>query len=506
MDGQQSEPGTGAEIRVRSSRTRKSSVQSLTASATTVFDMPVLSNRKATDSLSSCRVRLAWILSLAFLALLWANHAALACPYCLSPPQTMAENISRADLVVVAELVRFRVVDGLRPESTLRIREYLQGQHLAATRTELTPGRTLIVHEEISGTPGSLYLLYGELPRARYAPDVLLPADGSCSAVDLELQARSLLVLPDFVSWNETTAITQEALTYLRHVPRARLPQSERLPYFLQYLEHSDPLIAIDAWAEFGNSRYHEVSAVRHRLPREKLREWIADPKMSYERLGLYGMMLGLCGTSEDASFLLEQMQDPGDQNEQKAPSAADATGSPSDLQLIGFSKSRRPSFRFGAEGMMGGYLLLQSAAGLDVLDDTIARSDDSPETAVMALIQALQFVWEYEPDLISRERLVMSMRTLLRHSGPREIVITNLARWEDWDSLPLMMDLFAESTDQRSTELAILQYIQTCLKVTESRSESRHYWCEADTILCRLQATRPDLFTFHEREFTAPQ
>jgi hypothetical protein len=88
-----------------------------------------------------------------------------ACPFCLSPPQTMAEQISRADLVLIAELVRFKVYDnGTRPESTLRIRKYLRGQETAAPLDRLEIGQSIVIPSEAAGARGDLFLMYGTLP------------------------------------------------------------------------------------------------------------------------------------------------------------------------------------------------------------------------------------------------------------------------------------------------------------------------------------------------------
>jgi hypothetical protein len=52
-------------------------------------------------------------------------------------------------------------------------------------------------------------------------------------------------------------------VNYLQQLPAQTDPQPTRLAYFLTNLEHRDPLIAIDAWAEFGNASYDDVVAVR---------------------------------------------------------------------------------------------------------------------------------------------------------------------------------------------------------------------------------------------------
>ena len=438
-----------------------------------------------------------------------------ACPFCLSPPQTLAEQISRADITLIAELVRFRVYDsGTRPESVLRIREFLQGESIAATRRELAIGQSLVIAAEATGKPGDLFLMYGTLPvnsaqmaSSTFASDDVLTADGmppensgssnSVVTADLkidplvpsggEIQKASLIV-PEWISWNETLAITSQTVRYLKQMPANSCPQKERLEYFIPFLEHADALIAIDAWAEFGNSSYNDVVSNRDLLPREKLRAWIADPQMSPERLGLYGMMLGLCGAAEDSNFLLEQMREKSE--------ASDTN--------TGLSQMR---FRFGSEGLMGGYLLLTGAPGLDQLEKTILVPDGVPDTACHALIQALQFMWSYENDVISPDRICKTMRLMLSRESMREIAITNLSRWEDWSTLPVLAQMFdGECSGDRSTQRAIIQFAQTCMKNPAANSGEQPVAHDAEMFLCHVQATRPDLLTSNRRDFQSPQ
>ncbi len=96
---------------------------------------------------------------------------------------------------------------------------------------------------------------------------------------------------------------------------------------------------------------------------------------MSPERLGLYGMMLGLCGQPEDAEFLREQIGDPKPAKE----------------------------FRFGTEGIMGGYLLLAGEDGLSYLEETRLKPTGVDYTEHFAVMQAVQFIWSYESDVISK-------------------------------------------------------------------------------------------------------
>lgn len=434
-----------------------------------------------------------------------------ACPFCLSPPQTLAEQISRADLVLIAELVKFEVYDqGTRPESTLRIRKYLRGEDTAAQLDRLAIGQPIIIPSEAAGAPGDLFLMYGTLPeyslpesantfaststnseagdanRTGQVIQAVLKAEAPVEAV---IQKASFLV-PELISWNETLAITTDMVNYLQQLPAQTDPQPTRLAFFLTNLEHHDPLIAIDAWAEFGNASYDDVVAVRELMSPADLRRWIADKDMSPERLGLYGMMLGLSGSPEDAQFLLSHMME----NEREIPGSEVET-------------TPTRAFRFGAEGLMGGYLLLTGDEGLKQLEETIALPADVPDTARHAFVQSLQFIWTYESDVISKARIQSSMRLLLQNSSMREIAITNLSRWEDWESLPLLKSMFSKDCEgDRESQRAILQFAQTCRRSTSARSDAQDLASLAEEFLCEAHLTRPDLLSHNVREFNAPQ
>ena len=69
------------------------------------------------------------------IAALLAGNVLRACPFCLSPPMTLVEEIAASDIVVIAELLKFEFVHtaGVQsPQSTVRIREFLQGAELSA--------------------------------------------------------------------------------------------------------------------------------------------------------------------------------------------------------------------------------------------------------------------------------------------------------------------------------------------------------------------------------------
>ncbi len=441
----------------------------------------------------------------------------IGCPFCLAPPQTFSEQFLLADVVVIAELLKFEVLnEGTQPKSTLRIREILSDEGHVARRCGLSSGMSVVIFAEAAGKPGDLFLMYGDLrdPQKTQLLQTFVgvesdsngavqiaggaePAVSSSGAIragafrgDRVIRKTSLRV-PDRVDWTEHLAISALAADYLRSMPDREQPQSERLAWYAAYLECPDAEVAGDAWAEFGGSTYADVKANRHLFQPELLRQWIADPLMSPERLGLYGLMLGLSGGVEDAEFLLTHMLD-----------------------------EKTKEFRFGAEGLLAGFLLLRGESGLDVVESQFLSSRGS-DTSRHALAMTLDFFVSYEASVISKDRACRAMRQLVGSAVLRQTAISSLARWEDWACLPELIRVFDTEIEQgqvaaghvldESGLRAILEFARLCEKagrdskgpvsaaVTESSANAAEF-------LKRVEAANPGLLKPAEYEFTAPQ
>lgn len=404
-----------------------------------------------------------------------------ACPFCLSPPQTWSEILAGADVVVVGELVgrelfdhqivtesssrtQFRIVktvkapgDGHDRLRRLRFRSSTAASQLQTQNAErplgpceLLPGRTTTIQEYVTGKPGDLFLLSGrrcfplsndavttfETSDAAPATSTsITPQESPADATSVPL--RFDLCLPSgLLQWDSPAALNSQLLPYLLNAPDNDIPQSLRLTYFVPFLESSDAEIAADAWGEFARSQYEDVVAVRHLLSREKIRSWIARPEIGPERLGLYGMLLGLCGTADDAEFLRQQIGEPR------------------------LKKSKSTEFRFGIEGLMGGLLLLTGESGLDYLDSSRLQNSEAASEEQFAVVSALQYMWSYESTRIAPARLRQSLRLLLDNPEMREIIIADLARWQDWQSAPVLISRFSSESADEGTRRAIVQFM----------------------------------------------
>lgn len=427
------------------------------------------------------------------LVLLLARNLVLACPFCLSPPMTLVEEIATSELVAIVELLKFEIVrigNKEVPLSTVRIREFLQGTELATKCGRLQTGQAMTVRKELAGSPGELFLLFGSLPASNSSAETtfattsetaektsansggVVTAGLRTTADDSQRIQQSTLLIPELISWNSSTPVSLEAIRYIKKAPAKSIRQADRLPYFVPFLENPDPLLSIDAWAEFANSTYDDVKLIKAELPQQNLRKWIADPMMSPERLGLYGMMLGLCGDADDAVFLKSQI------------GAIPPTG-----------KDDTQFFRYGTDGLMGGYLLLSGIKGVEFLEETRLKPD-VPAESVHAAVQAMQFVWSYESDLIPQARLKSSMRRLLANDELRILTIINLARWNDWECWPELEQIFHdERVSDPSTQRAIVQFAEECRKATNTDGSPQQNAIAAGDFLTKAELEHPELF-----------
>ncbi|MEZ6057012.1 MAG: hypothetical protein R3C01_09940 [Planctomycetaceae bacterium] len=244
-------------------------------------------------------------------------------------------------------------------------------------------------------------------------------------------------------AWDRAERVSATLVNYIKARPTDEAPVKERMNYFLAHLEHPEETIAIDAYSEFAAVRYDDVAAIAKDLPREKLLQWITDtnPETApVARKAFYGMLLGLCGTKEDAAAM-EQMF-----------SSADGGG------II------------GRAGIVSGYLLLTGTEGLDKVEQQLILSKDETRADPFAAVEAIRFMWTYGNGRIPSKRLIQSMRLMLDNPGMAEFAVTDLTRWDDF---ALGEKLFAyydrEGYDNEQMQTAIIRYYLTIGQLNEA-------------------------------------
>ena len=329
--------------------------------------------------------------------------APLACPICGVPTVTLAEGLARADAALLVEWVSARAAQDPSPGET--IYEIVEVQR--DPKGIWKRGDRLAVSRFTQGKSGNLYLLLGKKDDR------------------------------GGVKWDDVPlAVSETIYQYVVQAPSPETAADKRLPYFLKFLEFPDFTIANDAFAEFANAPTKDIFALAGKLPKTKIRRWLADPKTPITRQSGYGLMLGLCGGPDDARFL-EQRITSGD-----------------------------PARQIRIEGVIVGYLLLAGEKGLATIEKTRFADKNAEEGDSLAAVQALRYYWTYGDGKIPPERLMAAMRLLIDRPNLAETAIIDLARWKDWSLHERLMQLYGTSEyDAESTKCAIISYMVASTK-----------------------------------------
>jgi hypothetical protein len=244
---------------------------------------------------------------------------------------------------------------------------------------------------------------------------------------------------PDKLDW-QCIPVVEAGFAYLGRLPDLRAPTEERLKYFAKFLEHSDPLIAEDAFLEFGHAPYDKVMQVGNILSAAKLRQWIVDPNVPAERKGFYGLALGLSahGTEREANVTLLK-------------------------KLVEADVAPGGDFRAGFDGILGGYLMTDGPAALDRIVQRFVANPKAAEGDVRHAQTALRFYHEFGPP-VDQAAVASAVAKLLDRPGVAAAAITDLARWQQWSALPKITPLydrqgFADAVTQR----AVIGYLLAC-------------------------------------------
>ncbi len=268
-----------------------------------------------------------------------------------------------------------------------------------------------------------------DLPRATFKITKVLKGETTLSQ-GMEFEAllvgrhppgRIFLVMgldPPDIAWTTPIKASPVLLKYLEDLQT--LPESgpDRLAFFQDYFEHEESSIAFDAYDEFAKAPYADLIALKDRMNRQQLLSWITDKDTSINRRRLYLTMLGVCGTESDGTVLEKMLTDGGDSNLR------------------------------GMDALVACYLCLKGEDGVELVEKEFLLNEESDFTTTMGALSALRFHGT-EVDIISRDRVVAAIRKLLDRSKMADLVISDLARWEDWSVTDKLVAMFKESKEE---------------------------------------------------------
>lgn len=323
-----------------------------------------------------------------------------ACPFCNAVSQTFSEEMGTVKVVAIAKLIEAAPV----PPATEVSQEL--------SKSIFVLDRFLKGKDLVSGDGKIQVVYFGKAePGTRF----------------LVMAAETM---PEAV-WSTPLQLSERAEQYLVELPN--LPADhQRLEFFQKYLEDKDELLARDAYDEFAKTPYAGIVALRDKLDRSQLLHWIEDPSVPASRRRLYLTLLGVCGQTEDAQVLEK------------------------------FLRSENRDDKRGLDALIACYLILHPD-GMSTIEELYLANKKADYADTYAAIMALRFHGT-ELTAIPRSRLLVGLRHMLSRPELADLVIPDLARWEDWSVLPDLVRLFKNATEETIwVRVPVINYLRAC-------------------------------------------
>jgi hypothetical protein len=343
------------------------------------------------------------LLSLAVLALIAGlADLAKACPGCPPSAPTFAEEFDAMDVVVIARLVALPA----------------PAQGKKADKGDLPLGKfevTQVLKGASANRPKDIIeTLY--LGEAKIGTSFLI-----------------LGIDPKMLRWSTPLPLSTRAPAYLAKVAKTPKDSKQRLEFFLNYLEDEDFELARDAYNEFARASHDAVKALKGSMNRDKLVGWIQDQEVPPNHRRLYLLMLGICGSEKDWP-LLEKLIKSKDRKEKQ-----------------------------GLDSVISCYLQLRGEAGVPLIEDLYLKDKKCEYADTYAAIIALRFQLS-DGKAVPKERALAALHYMLERPDLADLIIPDLARWEDWGQTDKVFDLYKNAADKSSwVRIPAVIYLRSC-------------------------------------------
>lgn len=240
---------------------------------------------------------------------------------------------------------------------------------------------------------------------------------------------------PANLMWSTPLKLTERSRNYIPQLLGLAKEGSARLTFFQQYLEDQDEMLARDAYDEFAKAPYAAVHELKPKMQHDKLVGWIKNPDVPASRRRLYLTMLGVCGTSEDVEMLETMLK--SDDRKAKA----------------------------GLDALIACYLTLKGPEGMPLVEDLFLKNPKAEYADTYAAIMAIRFHGS-EANIVPKERLKTGLRHMLDRPQLADLVIPDLARWEDWAVMDKMVQLFKTADEKNSwVRVPVINFLRACPK-----------------------------------------
>lgn len=246
---------------------------------------------------------------------------------------------------------------------------------------------------------------------------------------------RSFLLLgvdPPELLWS-CMPLTDAAVAYVKRIPKLGDDPLRRLEFYYDYLQSDDSMLSRDAYDEFAVAPYKVIKELAPQIAKSDLVEWLSEPELMTDRKRLYLTLLGVVGDESDLP-MLEQML-----------------------------RSTTKSSRGGLDALIACYLTLAGEEGLPLVEELFLANTKSSYTDTYAAVMAIRFHGT-EGDVIAQSALSSSLHHLLERPELADLVIPDLARWNDWSVVDQVTELFVESDANNNwIRVPVINYLRAC-------------------------------------------
>ena len=268
--------------------------------------------------------------------------------------------------------------------------------------------------------------------------DSIVKADEEVTAVyygEVSAGRRFMLsgVDPNDMQWS-CLPVSERGEAYVIAVAElATAEPIDRLRFYDDYLQDEESMLSRDAYDEFASAPYDVIQALGPEMDRDQLVQWMQEPELATDRKRLYLTMLGVCGSEKDLPMLETML------------------------------RSTKKSTRGGLDALIACYLTLAGEKGLPLINELFLDNSDAPYADTYAAIMAVRFHGT-EGDVIARSALVESLHHVLERTDLADLVIPDLARWEDWSQIDRLVELFINADpDNNWIRVPVVNYLRAC-------------------------------------------
>ena len=234
------------------------------------------------------------------------------------------------------------------------------------------------------------------------------------------------------------TTATGPLIAYLEEV--AKLPTGNdkdqaaaRWKFYFERLDAADAAVAADAFLEFAKAPDAEIAKAKPLYSAAKLRRLLTNSDVPADRLGVFALMLGLCGTADDEAFFEKALTAP---------------------------LSERVQGNLG--GMLAGLSLLNPNAGWAKIEAWAADAK-RPYAERLSAVGTMHYFQTVMP-VESKSPALKVLRKLLAAPELADIAVEDLRRWGWWDETKMVLDLWTKPTHgSRLIRRAVVQYALAC-------------------------------------------